>query len=376
MVYEARCAISASMTSLGTDTKEAIPSAELGRAWYLNLVTPQIYELPNLTISKSRQKMAFDQGSIAFIGLGVMGYPMATNLRKKIGSNRILIVYDINQAATNRFQLQTKGFGPVKIVGTAYEALQEADVVFTMLPSDSAVKSVYLDPESGLFAAAEAARTTGTRKLLVECGTVAQATISEVSQRSKDYNVTFIDAPVSGGPMGSEAGTLSFMVGCSEALFPSVKGLLSPMGTEDSIFRCGEVGSGTAFKIINNYISIISILSVSEALNIADKMDLDMRLLVDLINISSGQCWVSSNNNPVPGIHPNAPASHNYEGGFRIELAEKVLRLGSELAESVGAPTYLDKTALEVYGAAKSRYAGKDARVVYKWLSELSKSNP
>ncbi|EME84955.1 uncharacterized protein MYCFIDRAFT_83007 [Pseudocercospora fijiensis CIRAD86] len=319
--------------------------------------------------------MALPSGSIAFIGLGVMGYPMAMNLRKKIDADRTLIVCDVNQDAVKRFQEQTKGLGPVKVVGTAYEALQEAHLVLTMLPSDAAVKSVYLDPQSGLFAAAKPTGDAGTRKLLMECGTVAQATIWEVSQKSKDYNVTFIDAPVSGGPMGSQAGTLSFMVGCNEDLFLPVKGLLSLMGKEDTIFRCGEVGSGTAFKIINNYISIISILSVSEALNIADKMGLDMRLLVDLINSSSGQCWVSSNNNPVPGIHPNAAASHDYEGGYRIELAEKVLRLGSELAESVGAPTFLDKTALEVYAAAGSKYAGKDARVVYKWLNELSKSN-
>ncbi|KAF7188971.1 putative 3-hydroxyisobutyrate dehydrogenase, mitochondrial [Pseudocercospora fuligena] len=320
--------------------------------------------------------MATEHGPIAFIGLGVMGYPMALNLRRKIDSDRELIVCDINQDVINRFQKQTEDDGPVKVVNTAYEALQEAVSSFAISKQNAAVKAVYLDPETGLFAGAKPAGDFGIKKLLMECGTVAQATISEVSQRSKDYNVTFIDAPVSGGPMGSEAGTLSFMVGCDEGLFPPVKALLSLMGKEDSIFRCGEVGSGTAFKIINNYISIISILSVSEALNIAEKMGLDMRLLVDLINSSSGQCWVSSNNNPVPGIHPNAPASHNYEGGFRIELAEKVLRLGSELAESVGAPTFLDKTALEAYGAAKSKYAGKDARVVYKWLNELSKSNP
>ncbi|KXS94526.1 hypothetical protein AC578_4145 [Pseudocercospora eumusae] len=284
--------------------------------------------------SKNRQKMAFDQGSIAFIekGLGVMGYPMAMNLRKKIASDRTLLVCDINQDAIKRFQDQTKSLGPVKVVDTAYEAFQQADLVLTMLPSDAAVKSVYLDPEAGLFAAAKSAGNAGPRKLLMECGTIAQATISEVSKISKDYNVTFIDAPVSGGPMGSEAGTLSFMVGCDEDMFPQVKGLLSLMGREDSIFRCGAVGSGTAFKIINNYISIISILSVSEALNIGHNMGLDMRLLVDLINSSSGQCWVSSNNNPVPGIHPNAPASHDYEGGFRIELAEKVLRLGSNMS--------------------------------------------
>lgn len=172
--------------------------------------------------------------------------------------------------------------------------------------------------------------------------------------------------------MGSEAGTLSFMVGCEERLFPEIKALLLHMGKESGILRCGEVGTGSAFKIINNYISILSVLTVSEALNIGVKMNLDMKLLVDVINSGSGRCWVTDTNNPVPGIHPNAPASQGYAGGFRVELAEKVLSLGKELAAIVGARTNLDKTALASLAEAASdpRYAGKDARVVYKWLNE------
>lgn len=197
----------------------------------------------------------------------------------------------------------------------------------------------------------------------------------EVAQKfATTPNVRFVDAPISGGPMGSEAGTLSFMVGCdTPELFNTIKSsLLAHMGDPKNIFHCGQVGTGTAFKIINNYISLVSVVSVSEAYTIARRMNLDIELLTDLLNSGSAQCWVTSKNNPVPGIHPNAPASNGYQGGFRLDLAEKVLSLGQELAESVGARTVLDKAALQVFkGANKdARYAGKDARVVYKYLVE------
>jgi 3-hydroxyisobutyrate dehydrogenase len=172
--------------------------------------------------------------------------------------------------------------------------------------------------------------------------------------------------------MGSKDGTLTFMVGSPRTLFPRLKSLLVHMGKPESIFHCGDVGSGTAFKLINNYISIISVLSVSEAYNIANRLDLDLNKLTEILNTGSAQCWVTSKNNPVPGIHPEAPASHGYEGGFRLELAHKVLELGKDLAESAGARTVLDKAALKVFqdAADDPRYAGKDARVVYKFLTE------
>lgn len=132
----------------------------------------------------------------------------------------------------------------------------------------------------------------------------------------------------------------------------------------DSNMHTGDLGSGTAFKIINNYISLIGVLTVSEALNIADKMNLGMKLLVDLINSSSGRCWVASRRIPSLGSPRMPPASHGCEGGFRIELGHiKVLRLGKKLAEMLGAKTFLDETALSVFAeaAAEPRYAGEES---------------
>lgn len=144
------------------------------------------------------------------------------------------------------------------------------------------------------------------------------------------------------------------------------------MGKPDSIFHCGDLGAGVAFKIINNYISAVASLASSEALNIGVKLGLDPKRLTEVINASGGQTWITSNINPVPGVQPNVPSSRNYEGGFRIELCKKVLEMGSELARQANARTVLDKPTLAAFeeAAADERYKGKDARVVYKWLNE------
>jgi len=173
--------------------------------------------------------------------------------------------------------------------------------------------------------------------------------------------------------MGAQDGTLTFMVGLNKKeVFPTIHSYLSHMGKPDSVILCGDISAGTAFKIINNYLSAITSLAASEALNIGSKMGLDMKLLTDVINISGGQCWVTSKSNPVPGVQENVPSSRGYEGGFRIELCKKVLGMGSQLAEMVGARTVLDGPTLGAFEecAGDERYKGKDARVVYKWLNE------
>src|SRR3569833_307093 len=259
-----------------------------------------------------------------------------------------------------------------------------------MLPGSDAVKAVYLDPQTGVLAgavaAAEAVDTNSTapqQKLIMESGTIETDTILSVAKATQETStaklsdsLTFVDTPVSGGPMGAQAGTLTFMVGCassaSSRVFPVVKSYLQHMGSPEGIFLCGDVGAGTAFKIINNYLSAITSLAASEARNIGGKAGLDPKLLTEVINASGGQCWVTSKSNPVPGVQANVPSSRDYAGGFRIELCAKVLGMGSRLAEMVGARTILDVPTLAAVGEAMTdeRYRGKDARVVYKWLNE------
>lgn len=248
-----------------------------------------------------------------------------------------------------------------------------------MLPGSKAVRAVYLDPVTGILAGMAASGQDGGNKLLVECGTIETDTILSVAEAAKatdPVNLTFVDAPVSGGPMGAQAATLTFMVGCPPAksanIFPLVRSYLQHMGNPAGIFLCGDVGAGTAFKIINNYLSAITSLAAAEALNMGVKAGLDPKLLTDVINASGGQCWVTSRSNPVPDVQADAPSSRGYEGGFRIELCAKVLGMGSRLADMVGARTVLDLPTLQAFteAMADERYRGKDARVVYKWLNE------
>ncbi|KAK3936747.1 hypothetical protein QBC46DRAFT_366678 [Diplogelasinospora grovesii] len=324
-------------------------------------------------------------------GLGVMGFPMAKNLRAGLDPSKLFLIRDVNTDALSRFigtDTQMKN-GPISIVDNTHDAAELADVVITMLPDSAAVKSVYLDPYIGLLQSAIRSRPSISssspfrRKIFMECGTIDSDTIASVSQafqaaatKHPGLDAVFVDAPVSGGPMGAQDGTLTFMVGCppasSSTVFPVVRSYLEHMGNKNGIYLCGDVGSGTAFKIINNYLSAITSLAASEALSIGVKAGLDPKLLTEVINASGGQCWVTSKSNPVPGVQENVPSSRGYEGGFRIELCAKVLGMGTKLAEMVGARTILDKPTLEAFGEAMQdeRYKGKDARVVYKWLNE------
>lgn len=268
-----------------------------------------------------------------------------------------------------------------------------------MLPDSRAVRQVYMGDATSLLAGISAAARTSSsplptedaasppprrRVLLMECGTIetdtilaaaeaVRATNEELCTTHNKITATFVDAPVSGGPMGAQDGSLTFMVGAdAPADFARAKaGYLDHMGRRDAVFHCGAVGAGTAFKVINNYLSAITSLAASEALNIGVKMGLDPRLLSDVINVSGGQCWVTSKSNPVPGVMADVPSARDYEGGFRLALCAKVLGMGSRLADMVGARTVLDKPTMEAFQEAiRDGYGAKDARVVYKWLNE------
>ncbi|KAK0668090.1 NAD binding domain of 6-phosphogluconate dehydrogenase-domain-containing protein [Cercophora samala] len=305
--------------------------------------------------------MSSQEDTVAFIGLGVMGYPMAKNLRAGLGSDKSLPMCDVNSDAVERFMAEVSNLGrgtAVRTVQTGFDAAQQADTIITMLPNTACVLAVYLDPSSGILPALP---ECSGRKLLMECGTIESSTILCVSRSIPENQAAFVDAPVSGDPMGAQNRSLTFMVGCrpplSANVFPIVESFLRHMGYPGGIFLCGDVGAGTAFKIINNYLSAITSLAASEALN---------------IGVKAGQCWVTSKSNPVPGVQDNVPSSRGYEGGFRIELCAKVLGMCSTLARDVGARTVLDQRTLNVFKEAMEdeRYKGKDARVVFKWLND------
>ena len=245
-----------------------------------------------------------------------------------------------------------------------------------MLPSAAAMLSVYLDPETGILSGIDNTHD----KLLIECGTIGTATIAHVGSMTQSHTssprITLVDAPVSGGPQGAAAATLSVMIGSPDPSFDRVRSILKPMSNPRAIHHCGPLGSGTAFKTINNYLSLVAVLSTSEALNMGARLGLDVRKLVDVIDVSSGQNWVLSRNNPVPQITPGGAASRGYAGGFRIELAVKDLGLALEMAKGVGADVGLGEVARRRFEevAALEECKGLDCRVVYRCLSEQGKA--
>jgi 3-hydroxyisobutyrate/3-hydroxypropionate dehydrogenase len=170
--------------------------------------------------------------------------------------------------------------------------------------------------------------------------------------------------------MGAESGSLSFMVGCSDKLYPEVFEICKLMGKEDSIFHCGELGSGLKTKLLNNYLSSLTAMATGETMNIGLRMGLDARKLNQVLNASSGMNFNSKINNPVPGLTPNNSASKGYVGGFSLELCLGVLELGYKAAQDMGARTVLGKPMLEAFRDASKdpKFQGKDSKIIYKWL--------
>ena len=182
-----------------------------------------------------------------------------------------------------------------------------------------------------------------------------------------------MDAPVSGGVVGARAGTLSFMFGASSQsgqLLERVRGVLSLMGKK--VWYLGEPGAGVSGKLANNYILALNNIATAEAMNLGFRWGLEPKALAEMINSSTGRCWPSEVNNPVPGVIEMAPASRGYEGGFGVSLMHKDLRLALQDAEASDTPLFLGDKALEVYKAVENKHHGKDFSVVYKFLQEKS----
>ncbi|MDR0278540.1 MAG: 3-hydroxyisobutyrate dehydrogenase [Paucimonas sp.] len=281
---------------------------------------------------------------IAFVGLGNMGAPMARNLIK---AGHSLNLFDLN--TTILAELAELGG---HISDSPRDAASNAELVITMLPAAAHVRSVYLG-ENGVLAGVRA----GTP--VVDCSTIDPQTAREVSAAAARQGVDMGDAPVSGGTGGAAAGTLTFMVGGSEALFATLQPVLAQMGR--NIVHCGEVGTGQIAKICNNLLLGISMVGVSEAMALGNALGIDTKVLAGIINSSTGRCWSSDTYNPWPGIIETAPASRGYTGGFGAELMLKDLGLATEAAKQAHQPVILGAVAQQLYQAMSLRGdGGKD----------------
>ena len=280
---------------------------------------------------------------IAFIGLGNMGLPMAQNLIK---AGHQVEGVDVNQATTDK--LKAAGGSAAE---TAKTAAAGADVVITMLPAGEHVRDVYLGGH-GIVENANA----GT--LLIDCSTIDVATARMVAAAAEKNGLLMLDAPVSGGVGGAAAGTLTFMVGGSAPAFARAQPILEKMGK--TIVHAGGAGNGQAAKICNNMILGISMIAVSEAFVLAEKLGLDHQKLFDIASKSSGQCWSMTNYCPVPGPVPASPANRDYQAGFTAAMMLKDLKLAQDAAKASGMKTELGADAAKIY----SRYAesGEGAR--------------
>ena len=281
---------------------------------------------------------------IAFVGLGNMGAPMARNLIK---AGHSLNLFDLN--TTILAELAELGG---HISDSPRDAASNAELVITMLPAAAHVRSVY-QGENGVLAGVRA----GTP--VVDCSTIDPQTARDVSALAAKQGVEMGDAPVSGGTGGAAAGTLTFMVGGSDALFAALQPVLAQMGR--SIVHCGEVGTGQIAKICNNLLLGISMVGVSEAMALGNALGIDTKVLAGIINSSTGRCWSSDTYNPWPGIIETAPAARGYTGGFGAELMLKDLGLATEAAKQAHQPVILGAVAQQLYQAMSLRGdGGKD----------------
>lgn len=268
---------------------------------------------------------------IGFIGLGNMGGPMARNLVK---AGHEVIGFDLVKASLDAAT-------GVKPVASAAEAAAGAAAVVTMLPAGSHVREV-LTGKGGVLAAMKAGA------LLIDSSTIDVATARDMEAAAKAKGVLLVDAPVSGGVGGAEAGTLTFMVGGSEAAFAAAQPILEKMGK--TIVHAGGPGNGQAAKICNNMILGISMIATAEGFALAQRLGLDAQKLFDISSKSSGQCWSMTSYCPVPGPVPTSPANRGYKAGFTAAMMLKDLKLAQEAAASAGALTPLGAEAAQVYG--------------------------
>jgi 3-hydroxyisobutyrate dehydrogenase len=274
--------------------------------------------------------------NIGFIGLGNMGLPMALNLVK---AGHAVAGNDVTPKG-----MEALAAAGGAIAKSASEAAQ-ADIVVTMLPAGQQVRDVYLGA-NGLLSKAK----KGT--LFIDSSTIDVETARAVAAEAEKKGMLMIDAPVSGGVGGAQGATLTFMVGGPDAAFEKAKPLLEKMGK--TIVHAGDAGAGQAAKICNNMILGISMIAVSEAFVLAEKLGLDKQKLFDISAKSSGQCWSMTSYCPVPGPVPASPANRDYQAGFTAAMMLKDLKLAQEAAKSAGAKTLLGAEAAEIY----DRYVG------------------
>ena len=291
---------------------------------------------------------------VAFIGVGNMGYPMARNL---VAAGHEVRAFDLSSQALERAVEAGASAAP-----SIADALSGAETVLTMLPEGRHVRAAYVgagEGGDGIIGLAP------TEALLIDCSTIDVTTAREVAARAAEAGYEMLDAPVSGGVMGAEAGTLTFMVGGSTAAFERARSLLAAMGA--NLVHTGESGHGQAAKICNNMMAGIAMIGMAEVCSLGLALGLEPKKLFDVVSTSSGQSWVIDHLFPVEGIVASAPVNRGYAPGFKASLMAKDLGLAERAAEATGTGTPLGATAASLFRLLCQHGAGDlDCSAIYR----------
>ena len=286
--------------------------------------------------------------TIAFLGLGNMGGPMAANL---VSAGHT--VHGFDPVTALKEAAATKG---ATVFDTAADAVAGADVVITSLPNGDIVKSVY----------AEVVPAASSGALLIDTSTISVDDARAVNAQATERGLAQIDAPVSGGIKGATAGTLAFMVGGDEPAFERAKPVLDPLAGK--MIHCGASGAGQAAKLCNNMVLAVQQIAIGEAFVLAEKLGLPAQSLFDVITGATGNCWAVHTNCPVPGPVPTSPANNAFKPGFATALMNKDLGLAMAAVQSAGSSAPLGSHAAEIYEQFAAEHADKDFSAVIEML--------
>jgi 3-hydroxyisobutyrate dehydrogenase len=294
--------------------------------------------------------------TIGFVGIGNMGLPMLANLIK---AGHRLEAYDVRREAVDA--AVQRGATPA---GSATELAGRVEVLITMLPNSPEVDAAYLGPKGIL----EGARPG---LVCIDMSTIDPATTRRVGERLAAAGVRMIDAPVSGAVPRAVEGTLTIMVGGEGKVVEAMRPILGAMGR--NVIHVGPLGAGEVAKICNNLIAGVSMIAVAEAFTIGIRAGVDPRVLHEVINKSSGNCWAIEHNCPVPGLVPKAAANNAFAAGFMTDLMAKDLSLARAAARDLRATCFSGTLAHELYTLASRHGLGrKDFSSVIQLLTAAS----
>ncbi len=286
--------------------------------------------------------------TIAFLGLGNMGGPMAANL---VSAGHP--VHGFDPVAALKEAAKANG---AKVFDTGAAAVADADVVITSLPNGAVVTAVY----------AEILPAAKPGALLIDTSTISVDDARALHDQATQHGLAHIDAPVSGGIKGATAGTLAFMVGGDNEAVERARPVLEPMAGK--IIHCGGAGAGQAAKVCNNMVLAVHQIAIGEAFNLAEKLGLEHQALFDVITGATGNCWAVHTNCPVPGPVPTSPANNDFKPGFATALMNKDLGLAMAAVASTGSAAPLGSHAAQIYADFAEENAGLDFSAVITTL--------